>query len=152
MPRRRCCGRIDETIVSQTFLPQGFSRWPEVTVQFEELEAIRLKDILGLDQTECAASMGFSRATFQRILGAAREKIATALVEGRPIIIQGGHYTVKKRIFECLDCRQQWEEEPCSAGGKPGYELTCPECGSLRKKRFDTGSKHPCSEGNNSDK
>jgi uncharacterized protein len=144
MARRRCCGRIDETIICQTFIPQGYSRWPEVLVQLEELEAIRLKDKLGLDQAECAASMGLSRATFQRILGAAREKIATALLEGRPIIIQGGNYPVKKRVFECFDCQYVWEEEPCSEGGKHGYEIACPNCGSLKKMRLENGMKHPC--------
>ncbi|WP_088187234.1 DUF134 domain-containing protein [Desulfosporosinus sp. FKA] len=144
MSRRRCCGRIDETIVCQTFIPQGYSRWPEVSIQLEELEAVRLKDKLGLDQIECAASMGVSRATFQRILGAAREKIATALLEGRPIIIQGGNYTVKNRVFECLHCRHIWEEKPCSAGGKHGYEIVCPKCGNLEKMRLDNGIKRPC--------
>ncbi|KLU66195.1 hypothetical protein DEAC_c15940 [Desulfosporosinus acididurans] len=144
MSRRRCCGRIDETIVCQTFIPQGYSRWPEVSIQLEELEAVRLKDKLGLDQIECAASMGVSRATFQRILGAAREKIATALLEGRPIIIQGGNYTVKNRVFECLHCQHIWEEKPCSAGGKHGYEIVCPKCGNLEKMRLDNGIKRPC--------
>ncbi|WP_088226451.1 DUF134 domain-containing protein [Desulfosporosinus sp. FKB] len=144
MSRRRCCGRIDETIACQTFIPQGYSRWPEVSIQLEELEAVRLKDKLGLDQIECAASMGVSRATFQRILGAAREKIATALLEGRPIIIQGGNYTVKNRVFECLHCQHIWEEKPCSAGGKHGYEIVCPKCGNLEKMRLDNGIKRPC--------
>jgi Predicted DNA-binding proteins len=145
MSRRRCCGRIDETIVCQTFIPEGYARWPEIIVQLEELEAIRLKDKVGMDQVECAASMGVSRATFQRILGAARSKIAIALTEGRPIIIQGGNYTLKNRVFECIDCRHVWEAEPCSKGGKHGYEIACPQCGSMRKMRLDNGVKHPCS-------
>lgn len=117
MSRRRCCGLIEDTIVCQTFIPQGQSRWPEVLIQLEELEAIRLKDKVGLDQADCAASMGISRATFQRILGAARFKLATALVEGRPIIIRGGNYLIKNRVFECADCGLVWEVEPCTSGG-----------------------------------
>ena len=144
MSRRRCCGLIDDTIVCQTFIPQGYSRWPEIIVQLEELEAVRLKDKVGLDQVECAASMGVSRATFQRILGAARLKIATALVEGRSIIIQGGNYTVKNRVFECIDCRHVWEVEPCSAGGKHGYEIACPKCGTMKKLRLDNEIKQAC--------
>jgi len=147
MSRRRCCGHIDEGIVCQTFIPQGQSRWPEVIVQLEELEAIRLKDKVGLDQVECAASMGVSRATFQRILGGARAKIATALVEGRPIIIRGGNYMVKNRVFECLGCGQVWEAEPCTVGGKHGYEIACPKCGSMKKMKLDKGSKQTCSGG-----
>ena len=147
MSRRRCCGLIDETIVCQTFIPQGQSRWPEVLIQLEELEAIRLKDKVGLDQVECAASMGVSRATFQRILGAARSKIATALVEGRPIIIRGGNYVIKNRVFQCVDCGQVWETEPCTAGGKHGYEITCPKCGNLKKMKLNNGTKHTCRGG-----
>ncbi|WP_068965712.1 DUF134 domain-containing protein [Desulfosporosinus sp. BG] len=145
MSRRRCCGLIDDTIVCQTFIPLGQSRWPEILIQLEELEAIRLKDKVGLDQVECAASMGVSRATFQRILGAARSKIATALVEGRPIIIRGGNYVIKNRVFECVDCGLMWEVEPCAAGGKYGYEIACPKCGSMNKMRLDNGLKHTCS-------
>ncbi|HWQ40879.1 MAG TPA: DUF134 domain-containing protein [Desulfosporosinus sp.] len=145
MSRRRCCGLIDDTIICQTFIPQGQSRWPEVLVQLEELEAIRLKDKVGLDQVECAMSMGVSRATFQRILGSARYKIATALVEGRPIIIQGGNYLIKNRVFECAECGYVWEVEPCTAGGKHGYEIACSKCGTLKKKRLDNGNEHTCS-------
>jgi len=147
MSRRRCCGLIDDTIVCQTFIPQGQSRWPEVLVQLEELEAIRLKDKVGLDQVECAASMGVSRATFQRILGAARSKITTALVEGRPIIIRGGNYVIKNRVFECVDCGHVWEVEPCTAGGKHGFEIACPKCGNMNKMRLDTGIVHTCGSG-----
>jgi len=151
MSRRRCCGLIDDTIVSQTFIPQGTSRWPEVLVQLEELEAIRLKDKVGLDQVECAASMGVSRATFQRILGTARSKIATALVEGRSIIIRGGNYVIKKRVFECIDCGHVWEVEPCNAGAKHGFEIACPMCGKMNKKRLDTEIVHTCGSGQHGD-
>ncbi|MCO5387169.1 DUF134 domain-containing protein [Desulfosporosinus sp.] len=145
MPRRRCCGLIDDAIVCQTFIPLGQSCLEEIIIKLEELEAIRLKDKVGLDQVDCAASMGVSRATFQRILGAARSKIASALVEGRPIIIRGGHYLMKNRVFECVGCRHVWEVEPCETGGKHGYEIACPECGSMKKMKLGNGSKHTCS-------
>jgi len=147
MSRRRCCGLIDDTIVCQTFIPQGQSRWPEVLLQLEELEAIRLKDKVGLDQVECAASMGVSRATFQRILGVARSKVATALVEGRPIIIRGGNYLIKNRVFKCINCDHVWEVEPCTTGGKHGFEIACPRCGNMKKMRLDNGIEHSCSGG-----
>ncbi|MFZ3130391.1 MAG: DUF134 domain-containing protein, partial [Desulfosporosinus sp.] len=99
---------------------------------------------VGLDQAECAVSMGVSRATFQRILAAARSKIATALVEGRPIIIRGGNYLIKNRVFECVDCRHVWEVEPCTAGAKQGFEIPCPKCGNMKKMRLDNGLVHTC--------
>lgn len=49
---------------------------PENILKLEELEAIRLKDLEGLEQEECAEKMEVSRPTFQRILLSAREKVA----------------------------------------------------------------------------
>ena len=49
---------------------------PENILKLEELEAIRLKDLEGLEQGECAERMEISRPTFQRILLSAREKVA----------------------------------------------------------------------------
>jgi len=56
-------------------------------LKLEELEAIRLKDLEGLDQVDCAREMGVSRPTFQRILLSAREKVADSLVNGKAIQI-----------------------------------------------------------------
>jgi len=154
MPRRRCCGLIDDIPVCQTFSPNQQSGRPAVIVQYEELESIRLKDTKGLEQAECAVAMGLSRPTFQRILHSARTKIATALVEGRAIMIEGGNYIMKNRVFECCKCKHVWEVEPCDAGGKHGYEIACPKCGSMEKSKLDSGVKHACGggshDGNNS--
>lgn len=46
----------------------------EVNLSIEEVEAIRLKDLEGLTQEECARKMEVSRPTFQRVLTGAREK------------------------------------------------------------------------------
>lgn len=53
----------------------------------EEFEAIRLKDLMGLSQTEAAEVMGISQPTFYRHLASARKKIAEAIVNGRSIRI-----------------------------------------------------------------
>ncbi|MBP2650794.1 MAG: putative DNA-binding protein [Firmicutes bacterium] len=147
MPRRRCCGLIDEVPVCKKFIPEGRIDKNEVNLRFEEIEAIRLKDAMRLEQNDCAQYMGLSRATFQRILHSARAKIATALVEGRAIIIEGGHYMVKNRVFECVDCGHVWEVAPCTAGGKHGYEIACPKCGSMKKMKLESGEKHVCGGG-----
>lgn len=145
MARQRCCGLVEEMPSCRLFIPEGRRRVQPVLLGLEELEAIRLKDHCDKEQVDCAADMGVSRATFQRILRSARTKIANALVEGRPIMIQGGNYIMKNRVFECLDCGKQWEEAPCSAGGKHGYELPCPACGSLKKTKIaEDGSKQAC--------
>lgn len=116
-----------------------------VTLLVEELEGMRLKGLTGMDQAQCAVSMGVSRATFQRLLNVARQKITSALVEGSTIIIQGGTYMIKNRKFECQDCGHIWEVEPCTEGGKHGYEIACPKCGSMKKiKISEDGERHVC--------
>lgn len=54
---------------------------------------------------------------------------------------------MEKRIFECVDCGQIWEIEPCTAGGQHGYEVPCPKCGSLKKLKLENGRKHACAGG-----
>jgi predicted DNA-binding protein (UPF0251 family) len=119
---------VDEEPGCRRFLPEGGQAAEVVTVSVEEFEAIRLKDMAGLDQNGCAAAMGLSRPTFQRILRSARFKVATALVAGRQISIEGGSYMMKNRV-------QRWEEAPCTAGGRHGYEIACPKCGGMRKMK-----------------
>lgn len=71
------------------FKPQGVpvSSLEVIELKAEELEAVRLKNMLKLDQRECAERMNTSPATLQRILSSANEKIAIALVEGKAIRI-----------------------------------------------------------------
>jgi predicted DNA-binding protein (UPF0251 family) len=92
------------------FKPVGGDAREEVVLSFEELEAIRLKDYLGLEQEECAEKMEISRPTFQRILVGARQKLASALVEGRAIRFEGGTYQVRGHGR----CRR------CGPGGRRG--------------------------------
>ncbi|HWR05948.1 DUF134 domain-containing protein [Sporomusa sp.] len=147
MPRKRCCGIVDEAPLCRKFSPHLQGSEKPVILQLEELEAIRLKDNKGWEQATCASVMGLSRPTYQRILQSARNKVAMALVEGRAIIIEGGNYIMKNRIFECTDCHQVWEAPPCTEGGKHGYELACPKCGSMKKMRLENGAKQACGGG-----
>jgi predicted DNA-binding protein (UPF0251 family) len=144
MPRKRCCGRIDEYPVCLKFVSHQGGNHTTVSLGIEEVEAIRLKDMKGYDQQACAKEMGLTRPTFQRVLASARKKVATALVEGRTILIEGGNYIMKNRVFECLDCGETWKAEPCSANGERGYEIPCPKCGSMNKAKIDDGEKHVC--------
>lgn len=54
----------------------------------DELEAMRLCDLLGLTQAEAGVRMGISRATVQRTVKSARAKVTRALVEGAALILQ----------------------------------------------------------------
>ncbi|MBU1167724.1 DUF134 domain-containing protein [Patescibacteria group bacterium] len=59
-----------------------------VDISHEEWEALRLKNVKGLDQTQAAEKMKTSQSTFQRILSEAYRKISEALVNGKAIRIQ----------------------------------------------------------------
>ncbi len=147
MARRRCCGLVDDPPLCREFSPHLAGSGEPVVLQLEELEAVRLKDLKGWEQATCASVMGLSRPTYQRILQSARSKIAMALVEGRAIIIQGGNYVMKNRVFECVACQHVWSEAPCTEGGKHGYELACPQCGSMKKMKLENGVKQACGGG-----
>lgn len=54
----------------------------------EEAEALRLKNIEELEQTQAAAQMGISQSTFQRILSSAHKKMSEALLYGKALRIQ----------------------------------------------------------------
>jgi predicted DNA-binding protein (UPF0251 family) len=81
------------------FKPRGIPLMvlERVSLAVEELEAVRLKDLEGLEQEKAAATMRVSQPTFHRILESAHGKIADALVQGKAIKIEGGEYVVKKR-------------------------------------------------------
>ncbi len=95
-PKRR---RVEFVPNITYFKPAGvpLRELEEVTISVEELEALRLKDIEGLDQEESAQKMNVSRPTFQRILTAVRKKLSEALVSGKAIRIEGGNYHLQKR-------------------------------------------------------
>jgi len=58
-----------------------------VQLALDELEALRLCDLLGLDQETAGMRMGVSRGTVQRLLSSARAKVADALVNGKALVI-----------------------------------------------------------------
>jgi uncharacterized protein len=86
MTRPKKCRRIAFMPGVNYFKPAGIPMrfLDEVRLTFEETESIRLKDIEGLDQQQCATMMNISRPTFQRVLGSARKKIAGALLTAKP--------------------------------------------------------------------
>jgi predicted DNA-binding protein (UPF0251 family) len=61
-----------------------------VDLTLDGLEALRLADLEGLYHEEAADRMGVSRATFSRVLTAARREVADALVNGKAIRVGGG--------------------------------------------------------------
>lgn len=89
MPRPRKCRRICWRAGANYFKPRGvpMRQLAEVELSLEEIESIRLKDFLGLDQIEAAKKMKTSQSTFQRILASARHKVSMALITGKALKI-----------------------------------------------------------------
>ena len=101
----------------------------ENVLKLEELEAIRLKDLEGLEQAACAKQMEVSRPTFQRILLSARGKISDSLIHGKTIRIDGGHYTRSICPVRCLNCGREWSESMENLE-RQDLEMRCPKCNS----------------------
>ncbi len=77
----------------------------EINLLLEEYEAIRLLDHQMLNQEQAALVMNVSRPTLTRIYEEARQKVASAFVEGRDIMIKGGHVTFDQNWFKCNICK-----------------------------------------------
>lgn len=90
-PKKRyvCCMPKHEI-----FSPQNPVAAEPVVLTVDEYETIRLIDLQGDTQEECAAQMLVSRTTVQSVYNNARRKIADALVNGKTLTIAGGDYIV----------------------------------------------------------
>lgn len=73
----------------------------EIELNGDELEAVRLKDLEGLEQEEIAKKMKVSRPTVVRILQSARKKIVECLVEGKAIRLEKGSDIVFSKNCRC---------------------------------------------------
>lgn len=124
--------KIEYVPAVSNFVPseKELSEVPENIIKLEELEAIRLKDLEGLEQGECANKMQISRPTFQRILLSAREKVADSLIHGKAIHIEGGNFTRNVCPVICRDCGKKWVERFETLRSAQGGSYVCPDCGS----------------------
>lgn len=87
--RKVCClpesnrfGPLDTTLVNANI----------VNMTVDEYETIRLIDLEGLSQEECASQMHVARTTVQGIYSEARKKLAQSLVNNKILLIEGGEY------------------------------------------------------------
>jgi len=62
----------------------------EVILDQDELESLRLSDLLAYSQENAAKEMKVSRATFGRIVESARKKVADAILNGKAVRINKG--------------------------------------------------------------
>ena len=80
----------------------------EVILGNDEIEAVRLKDLLGMSQDEAAKEMQISQPTFHRLILTARQKIADALVNGKVVKIEGGNIDVDEDFSQPCHWRRRW--------------------------------------------
>lgn len=93
MPRPKKCRRVCSLPPSSAFIPTGGGEEKQpVILTVDEYETIRLIDREGLSQEECGAYMEIARTSAQLIYASARKKLASALVDGLPLKIEGGDY------------------------------------------------------------
>jgi predicted DNA-binding protein (UPF0251 family) len=89
VPRPKKIRYISIVPVVRLFKPQGIPVrvLERVPLELDEFEALRLADCLSLSHHKAAERMRVSRATFSRIVAAARHKVADALMHGKAIVI-----------------------------------------------------------------
>ena len=110
MPRPTKCRKVCNLPTIQGFAPGEVGKNTKaVILTIDEYETIRLIDREGFSQEECSASMQVARTTVQQIYTCARRKLATAIVDGIPIRIEGGNYQVcdgRKQHCRCCGCKK----------------------------------------------
>lgn len=96
----------------------------EVELKVEELEAIRLKDIEGLTQEECAKKMEISRQTFQNIIESGQKKNRNSTHTRQGNQNRRRSYTTRFCKFRCAKCGYiytvKYEQD----------KIICPKCSS----------------------
>ena len=116
MPRPKKCRMVGFVPDNSCFHPQLYNK-DEIVLSIEEVESIRLSDYLEMEQNSAAKSMNVSRGTFQRIINVARKKTADALINGKTIRINGGHYELLEGKECCMEhknnrhCKRKYCEE-----------------------------------------
>ena len=140
MPRpckkRLVCSNPGEKL----FGPKGLSANDLIQLAVDEYEALRLIDVEGMTQEECARSMNVARSTVQAIYSTARKKLSTALIEDKNILVAGGDFVLCDGDAEKCPrkncCIKKLKEQLDEAGEKDHYacenqcDETC-ECAHL---------------------
>jgi uncharacterized protein len=134
MPRPCCPRHIDVHPCAAYFKPAGIPArlLEEIVLTLDELEALRLADFEGLYQEEAAARMKISRPTFSRVVEQARRKVATALIQGKALRMDGGSVVMKASAASAAEGEAPNQRGArCAAAGK---EMICHATQNERKK------------------
>lgn len=114
MARPSKCRSICSMPQVTEFFPVSKTPKEPVVLGVDAYEVMRLLDYKHFTQEQCAARMNISRTTVTRIYEEGRRQVAQALVEGRPLVIQGGD------VMICTAPRPECAGEPhcCHRQGK----------------------------------
>ena len=106
MPRPCKRRRICEMPGCERFGPKGAAagECQTVTMTLDEYETIRLIDLEGLTQEQCALQMNVARTTAQAVYNSARAKLAQCLVHQKELRITGGDYVLCEESPESCGC------------------------------------------------
>lgn len=109
MPRPRKCRKVCFLPERNLFGPLNIPNIDNdiISMTVDEYETIRLIDLEGMTQEECAEKMDVARTTVQRIYYDARKKLAKSLIEGKILQIHGGDYKLcdeEKPLCRCKRC------------------------------------------------
>ncbi len=90
MPRPKIHRHLRHKQNVRYFKPQGIPMraLEEILIFHDEVEALKLHDIDGLEQTEAAKKMGISQSTFARTLDKVYKKLADGIINGKAIKIE----------------------------------------------------------------
>jgi predicted DNA-binding protein (UPF0251 family) len=126
VPRKRRKCRVEFLPPATYYKPAGvpLRELEEVALSVEEFEALRLKDMEGLEQIQCAERMGVARTTYQRILYAAREKITSSDCLNMTITFPGGSGSITSitDFFPTLNRERITEKQSILSAGTADYD------------------------------
>ncbi|WP_283609337.1 DUF134 domain-containing protein [Faecalispora anaeroviscerum] len=122
MPRPRKCRRVCTMPQQRSFGPLDGAEndASPIVLSIDEFESIRLIDLVGMTQEECAKQMGVARTTAQAIYAGARFKLAECIVHGKRLHIDGGDYVLygSASACGCGCCQKMRQCENEITGGK----------------------------------
>lgn len=106
MSRRKKTRIVQGPPMFKQFKPTGVPTriLKRINISVGEYESLRLADYEGLSHQEAAKKMKISRPTFSRLIEKARNKIATALIEGKEIFFSGGNFKFLHKLIKCMNC------------------------------------------------
>lgn len=88
-----------------------------INMTVDEYETIRLIDLEGFTQEECAMQMNVARSTVQGIYNEARRKLAESVVNGKVLLIEGGEYRLCQGGANKCGNGCKWHQEIHKNGG-----------------------------------